>query len=52
LTYGHLVGELVRPVDGRSIGRFLAEELAGPFGLDLHVGVAVADLRGSLISGV
>ena len=44
LTYGHLVGELVRRVDGRSIGRFLAEELAGPFGLDLHVGLAAEDL--------
>lgn len=52
LTYGHLVGELVRRIDGRSIGRFLAEELAGPLDLDLCVGVPegdlgrVADLRG------
>lgn len=44
LTYGHVVGEVVRRVDGRSLGRYLAEELAGPLGLDLHVGVATADL--------
>jgi CubicO group peptidase (beta-lactamase class C family) len=29
LFYGHLVGELVRRVDGRSVGRFLAEEICG-----------------------
>jgi len=30
LFYGHLVGELVRRVDGRGIGRFLREEICGP----------------------
>ena len=30
LTYGWLCGELVRRVDGRSVGRFFAEEVAGP----------------------
>ena len=34
LFYGHLVGELVRRVDGRSPGRFLREEVCGPAGLD------------------
>jgi CubicO group peptidase (beta-lactamase class C family) len=37
--FGHLVGEVVRRVDGRSLGRFLAEELAGPWQLDFHVGL-------------
>jgi CubicO group peptidase (beta-lactamase class C family) len=37
--YGHLVGEVVRRVDGRSLGRFLAEELAGPWALDFHIGL-------------
>jgi CubicO group peptidase (beta-lactamase class C family) len=37
--YGHLVGEVVRRVDGRSLGSFLADELAGPWGLDFHVGL-------------
>jgi CubicO group peptidase (beta-lactamase class C family) len=39
LTYGFLVGEVVRRVSGRSIGRFLAEEIAGPLGLDLFIGL-------------
>ncbi|MGW4462340.1 serine hydrolase domain-containing protein [Micromonospora sp. NPDC004704] len=43
LAYGHLVGELVRRVDGRSIGRFLADEIAGPWRLDLHFGLSPAD---------
>ncbi|MEH0842482.1 serine hydrolase domain-containing protein [Micromonospora sp. CPCC 205711] len=44
-TYGHLVGELVRRVDGRSVGRFLAEEIAGPWRLDLGFGLGAADQR-------
>lgn len=45
LTYGWLVGELVRRVSGRPIGRFVAEELAGPLDLDgLYVGLP-ADQR-------
>jgi CubicO group peptidase (beta-lactamase class C family) len=43
-TFGHLVGEVVRRVDGRSLGRFLREELAGPLGLDLHIGLGPAEL--------
>ncbi len=39
LFYGHLVGELVRRVDGRSPGRFLHEEVCGPLGLDFAVGL-------------
>ncbi len=42
VTYGHLVGELVRRVDGRSLGVFLREELARPWGLDFHVGLSDA----------
>jgi CubicO group peptidase (beta-lactamase class C family) len=40
LTYGHLVGEVVRRVDGRSLGRYFREELAEPLGLDFHIGLA------------
>jgi CubicO group peptidase (beta-lactamase class C family) len=39
LTYGHLVGELVRRTDGRTLGRFVAEEIAGPLGADFHIGL-------------
>ncbi len=44
LFYGHLVGEVVRRVDGRSLGTFLREDVCGPLGLDFHVGVPEADL--------
>jgi CubicO group peptidase (beta-lactamase class C family) len=42
LFYGHLVGELVRRVDGRGIGRFLREEICGPAGLDFAFGLGPA----------
>jgi CubicO group peptidase (beta-lactamase class C family) len=42
VTYGHLVGELVRRLDGRSLGTFLREELAVPWALDHHVGLSSA----------
>lgn len=45
ITFGFLVGELVRRVDGRTLGTFLREELAGPLGLDVHVGVPAAELH-------
>ena len=39
LFYGHLVGELVRRVDGRPVGTFLREEVCHPSGLDFHIGL-------------
>jgi CubicO group peptidase (beta-lactamase class C family) len=39
LTYGFLVGEVVRRATGRTIGRYLADEIAGPLGLDLFIGL-------------
>lgn len=39
VTQGNLVGEVVRRVDGRSVGRFFAEEIAGPIGADFFIGV-------------
>jgi CubicO group peptidase (beta-lactamase class C family) len=38
LTYGFLVGEIVRRVTGKSVGEVVAAEIAGPLGLDLWVG--------------
>jgi len=38
LTFGWLVGELVRRVSGRSVGRFFQEEIAGPLEADVHIG--------------
>ena len=45
LFYGHLVGEIVRRVDGRGPGAFLREELCGPAGLDFMVGLRDVDQR-------
>jgi CubicO group peptidase (beta-lactamase class C family) len=39
LTYGWLCGELVRRVDGRSVGRFFADEVAVPLGLEIWIGL-------------
>jgi CubicO group peptidase (beta-lactamase class C family) len=39
LTVGTLLGEIVRRVTGRSLGRCLEEDLAGPLGLDLWIGL-------------
>jgi CubicO group peptidase (beta-lactamase class C family) len=43
LFYGHLVGEVVRRVDGRTLGVFLREEVCGPLGLDFFVGLTNAE---------
>jgi CubicO group peptidase (beta-lactamase class C family) len=39
ITFGWLAGELVRRVDGRNIGRFIAEEIANPLGVEIYVGL-------------
>ncbi|MER6207511.1 serine hydrolase domain-containing protein [Streptomyces sp. NPDC001642] len=41
-TYSWLTGELVRRVTGRSIGAWIADEIAGPVGADLWVGLPAA----------
>lgn len=38
VTYGWLVGELVRRVTGRTIGRFFRDEVGDPLGLDTWIG--------------
>jgi CubicO group peptidase (beta-lactamase class C family) len=45
LFYGHLVGEVVRRVDGRSLGRFLCEELCEPAALDFMVGLTPSEQK-------
>jgi CubicO group peptidase (beta-lactamase class C family) len=39
-TQGYLIGEVVRRVTGRGLGRFFAEDVAGPLGADFHIGLA------------
>jgi CubicO group peptidase (beta-lactamase class C family) len=43
--YGHLIGEVVRRIDGRTIGRFLRDEVCGPLGLDVFVGLTDPELE-------
>ena len=38
-SYGWIAGEILRRVDGRTAGRFLADEIARPLGLDLWIGL-------------
>jgi CubicO group peptidase (beta-lactamase class C family) len=52
LLYGHQIGEVIRRVDGRTLGTFLREEVCGPQGIEFAVGLRdeelsrVADLTG------
>lgn len=39
LTFGHLVGEVVRRVSGLRPGAFLAREVTGPLGIDFGIGL-------------
>ena len=41
-SFGWLVGEVIRRVDGRTPGRFFAEEIAQPLGLDFWIGLPEA----------
>jgi CubicO group peptidase (beta-lactamase class C family) len=42
LTIGWLCGGVLRHIDGRSIGRFFADEIARPLGLDIWIGLPEA----------
>jgi CubicO group peptidase (beta-lactamase class C family) len=39
LTYGWLAGEVVKRVSGMSVGKFVAERVARPLGLDFWIGL-------------
>jgi len=51
ITFGYIAGEIFRRATGRTMGTALREDLAGPFGLDLWIGLPdsefgrVADLQ-------
>jgi CubicO group peptidase (beta-lactamase class C family) len=42
LTFGWLVGEVVRRVSGKSVGAYFRDEVAGPLGADIHIGTPAA----------
>lgn len=39
LNQGHLIGEVVRRVDGRTLGTVFREDIAEPLGADFHIGL-------------
>jgi CubicO group peptidase (beta-lactamase class C family) len=43
LSWGHLVGEVVRRITGKTLKQFVAEEIAGPLGADFQIGAAEGD---------
>jgi CubicO group peptidase (beta-lactamase class C family) len=43
LNYGHLVGEVVRRISGKTLKQFVAEEIAGPLGADFQIGAPESD---------
>jgi CubicO group peptidase (beta-lactamase class C family) len=52
VTYGTLVGEVVRRIDGRSLGRYFADDIAAPLGLDFFIGLPEAhESRVALLVG-
>ena len=44
LTFGWLAGELIRRIDGRSVGQYFKDEIADPLALDFKIGLALSDL--------
>ncbi|MCD9875593.1 serine hydrolase domain-containing protein [Streptomyces guryensis] len=42
-TYSWLTGELVRRITGRGIGEWIADEIAGPVGADLWLGLPASE---------
>ena len=39
VTYGYLVGEVIRRITGSTVGAMLRAEVAGPLGADFHIGL-------------
>jgi CubicO group peptidase (beta-lactamase class C family) len=44
VTYGWLVGEVVRRITGKSVGTYFRAAIAEPLGLDFRIGLADAEL--------
>jgi CubicO group peptidase (beta-lactamase class C family) len=42
LSYGHLAGEVIRRVSGKSVGQFIADEIAAPLGVEFYIGLPLA----------
>ncbi|MCU1356962.1 MAG: esterase, partial [Acidimicrobiales bacterium] len=44
ISYGHLVGELIRRVSGLSVGAYVREHVAGPVGAEFSIGATEEQL--------
>lgn len=38
VTFGHLVGEVIRRASGMTVGQYFREEIGEPLGVDFHIG--------------
>ncbi|MGY4649833.1 serine hydrolase domain-containing protein [Mycobacterium sp. URHB0021] len=45
VTFGFILGELVRRVADRTLGQYLRTEIAEPLGIDVHIGLPRAEHR-------
>jgi CubicO group peptidase (beta-lactamase class C family) len=53
ITFGYLVGEVIRRITGQSCGAFFRAEIAGPLGAEFHIGLPRTELgRCSELLGV
>ncbi len=43
LNFGHLTGEVLRRITGKTLKQYVAEEIAGPLGADFQIGAAPSD---------
>lgn len=44
ITFGYLVGEVIRRITGQTCGQFTAAEVAGPVGADFYIGLPESEL--------
>jgi CubicO group peptidase (beta-lactamase class C family) len=42
-THGHLVGEIIRRITGKTLKEIVREEIAGPLGADIQIGARAED---------
>ncbi len=43
VSFGFILGEVVRRVTGRTLGEYLRTEIAEPMGIDVHIGLPAAE---------
>jgi CubicO group peptidase (beta-lactamase class C family) len=45
MTYGHLIGEVIRRITGQCLGEFFADQIARPLGADFHIGLPSSEFH-------